>query len=304
MSAPLARREADFVTVRDVIDWAAAAGVQKLRLYGGEPSLYPEFAGLLAEAREAGLRVYMASNLVASGEAVAAIGPDVVDCVAAHVRSPSVAGAQAEVFKANALRIQQAGVEVLLRYNLADEDWSFLRDLAGLLQVDRVSFAPVVPHYESVVPEREKWLADVRLACRFTEYLASHGLRPVLAKPLPLCCVEEMGLLRWDVFDGVCTAYRDDFTFNVLVHPDRRIALCDADHESDRPLLDEFASWDDLQRYVGPRVRAWMRRPLWPECSQCYYGARALCQGACLAAKPCDGSGADRCITEADEGGV
>jgi hypothetical protein len=299
MSAPQARQEADFTTVRKVIDWASRAGVRRLRLYGGEPSLYPEFAGLLSEAREAGLRVYMASNLVASGEAVAAIGPDVVDCVAAHTRSPSVAGAQGEVFKANALRIRRAGVEVLLRYNLADEDWGFLRDLAGLLEVDRVSFAPVVTRYESVVPGREKWLADVGLTCRFTEYLASHGLRAVLAKPLPLCCVEQMGLPRWEVFDGACTAYRDGYTFNVLVRPDRKIALCDADHGADRPSLDEFASWDDLQRYVGPRVHAWMRRPLWPECSQCYYGARALCQGACLAAKPCDGSGADSCTTEA-----
>ncbi|MBN1505284.1 MAG: radical SAM protein [Sedimentisphaerales bacterium] len=304
MSAPLMRQEADFATVRKVIDWASRAGVQKLRLYGGEPCLYPEFARLLSEAREAGLRVYMASNLVASEEAVSAVGPDVVDCVAAHTRSPSVAGSQGEVFKANALRIRRTGVEVLPRYNLVDEDWSFLRDIAGLLQVDRVSFAPVVTRCESVIPGREKWLADVRLACRFMEYLSRHGLRPVLAKPLPLCCVEQMELSRWDVFDGVCTAYRDGFTFNVLVHPDTKIGLCDADHGPDRPSLDEFTSWDDLQSYVAPRMRAWLRGPLWPECSQCYYGARALCQGACLAAKPFHYSGADVCSTEAGRGGT
>ena len=303
MSAPLARQEADFATVRKVIDWACGAGVRKLRLYGGEPCLYPDFAGLLSEARETGLRVYMASNLVASKEAVAAIGPDVVDCVAAHARSPGAAGQQSEVFRDNVLRVRRAGVEVLLRYNLVDEDWSFLRDLAGLLQVDKVSFAPIVTRCTSVVPGRETWLADVRLAFRFTEYLAGNGLRPVLAKPLPLCCVEEMEPPRWDVFDGVCSAYRDGFTFNVLVHPDRKVALCDADHDPDRPSLEEFASWDDLQSYVAPRMRAWMRRPLWPECSQCYYGARALCQGACLAAKPFHYSGADVCVTQAGGGG-
>ena len=246
----------------------------------------------------------MASNLVASEEAIDAIHPDVVDCVMAHVRSPVVAREKSKIFRDNAMRVRRAEVEVVPRYNLVDEDWGFLLEFARSLEVDRIAFAPIVTPHERPISGHNKWVEDAHLACRFIRYLRDNGFRPVLSRPLPFCCVEEATERpSWDVFAGTCKAYQDGFTFNVLVHPDMKVTLCDADHEINRPVLEEFTSWEDLQNYVSPRMRAWLKKPLWPRCSRCYYRTRALCQGACLAAKPLHHSKADTHWTEIEKGG-
>ncbi len=48
----------------DVLDQAVAAGVVRVQLIGGEPTLHPEFAAILSRAVGLGLRVEVFSNLV------------------------------------------------------------------------------------------------------------------------------------------------------------------------------------------------------------------------------------------------
>lgn len=49
---------------RSVVDQAAALGVDRVQLIGGEPTLHPDFAELLCYALDAGRRVEVFSNLV------------------------------------------------------------------------------------------------------------------------------------------------------------------------------------------------------------------------------------------------
>jgi hypothetical protein len=286
MSAGIAPQEASLETARGVVRWAARAGVRKLGLQGGEPTFYSGFSQFLQLAREAGLKLYMPSNLVASEEVMASVRPDLFERVFAHVRPPATAGETGAVFHRNLLRLRDAGIDVVLRYNLADEDWGFVTDLAREIKSEEIAFSIAVEQDAGTRKSPDQWLADARLAARFCHHLLHEGIRPVLSRPLPLCHIEALGETHvWNVFRGNCGACRDGCAHNVVIWPDATVVLCPSDRSPDGRRLDEFSGWADLQAHVGPRMRAWLDQPLWPECSDCYYRARRLCQGACLLAK-------------------
>jgi len=302
MSAGIEQREADSETARRVVSWAARAGARKLCLFGGEPTFYSGFNHFLSLAREAGLTLYMPSNLVTPEEVIASVRPDLFECVIAHLRSPAATGAHAERFRRNALRLRDAGVKVVLRYNVADEDWGFLLDLAKEIDTDKVAFSVPVERSGGTTRNRGQWLADARLAMRFSRRMLDANIKLVLSRPLPLCCMEDLGgTPAWDVFAGSCGANHDGYARAAMIWPDATVVLCPGDHASDRPSLDRFGGWEDLQAYVGPRMRAWLDQPLWPECAGCYFRARGLCQGACLMAKERADAGSGTCRSSSTE---
>jgi cyclic pyranopterin phosphate synthase len=60
-------------TVREVLDDAAAAGVRKIRFYGGEPLLHPDLPAMIAHACGLGLEPYITSNGTHLGRRVQAL---------------------------------------------------------------------------------------------------------------------------------------------------------------------------------------------------------------------------------------
>ncbi|MFB0564756.1 MAG: radical SAM protein [Candidatus Aminicenantaceae bacterium] len=287
MSTGLPQKDADIEDIRWLISWASRMGVRRLSLYGGEPTYYPGFVNLLSEIQKAGLKVYFPSNLIASKEAINAVKPDLVEKVFVHIPSSRAQHVKIKTLKENALRLRNAGVEILIRYNLMEEDWSFILEYACFLNLDKISFAPVVEHHAALSWDRNKWLQYAGLSDRFARFILDNGLKPVLAKPQPLCCVEEVSNLPlWNVFSGNCAVHLDDYTFCIMIRPDLKVGLCCADHVEERPSLRKFTSWKNLQSYAKPLTSAWQESPLWQTCRDCYYRVRALCQGACLFAKP------------------
>ncbi|OGV46255.1 MAG: hypothetical protein A2X46_18425 [Lentisphaerae bacterium GWF2_57_35] len=285
ISASMPRDEAGWEDIRRLIHWCRQNDVRRLHLFGGEPTFHPNFTALLQEAEQAGLEVYFPSNLVMSPANLAFIQPPVVRTVTAHVRSPD-STRTGDTFWQTADTLQQKGVAVRVRYNLKNEDWSFLVDGLKRLNSRKLIFAGIEFPGCGTQRSEVEWLDHVACARRFVDYMLERNIKPVLAKPLPQCLVEQVGgAIPWDVFRGHCEVHQNRYMRNVHVRPDFKIALCNGDMNPARPSLWQFPDWAALQDYVEPRLRAWQKQPLWPKCRSCYYEFRGLCQGACLIAK-------------------
>lgn len=286
LSSKMPKKEVSLENVHLFLKWSRAAGVKRIRLYGGEPTYYAYFQELVSLVRESELKLYFASNLIFSKKKIAAIDPKTVELITAHIRSPSIAGKLQEKFWENARLLRERHIKLMFRYNIMNEDWHFITKRLQQLDVNEISFADVVEPEERVDLNDEKWLERIKLSGRFVNYMLQNNIKPILAKPLPLCLIDRAGFSDlWHVFIGHCGVHRVEYTWNTLIRPDMTLALCDGDFMQNRPFLWEFKNWESLAEYIAPRMKAWQEALLSPICENCYFKFRALCQGVCLAMK-------------------
>ena len=119
---------------------------------------------------------------------------------------------------------------------------------------------------------------------RLAQAAAGLGVRPVVAKPIPLCMFSREEFLRLTAvatLENVCDVSQNQYTNNILVNPDLSLFPCMALPLTDAKLspglsLDQFAQRS--RRAVEPLQQA----PMLDECAGCQMFYMQLCQPACL----------------------
>lgn len=279
--------DADDDLVNYILTWAQKENVRRLRLYGGEPTVFGGLRYILNRCKDAGIGVYFASNCIIPGSVMNSLESDDVELIFAHVRGPGGKHSDMyDLFWKNVNTLGKKKIRVILRYNLEDEDWNYIFDNAEGNVCETVSFAPAVSYGTLGSISDEEWKARIELIEKFYDFASLRGFKAVLARPQPMCYSEQYSSsARWDLFSGTCSAYLNDYTFNVLVWPDGKIALCDGALRPTDYDIRRFGGWSEYSSFVESGMRKWLDAAAFGKCGSCYYKKRALCQGSCLAAR-------------------
>lgn len=286
LSDEMHKEEADFEDIKKVLLWASESAVKQIRFYGGEPTVYPYFEELMSEIVKRGFRVSFPTNLMTTGKELEAMHAESIDVVICHIRSLKETDNDYDLFLKNARRLKEKNVRFVLRYNLFNENWEFLLNAIKTLSCKELWFASIVTPDSAKTSTREQWSQVVSLVARFSQYLLDHHVKPILAKPVPLCAVADNDFkYLWSLFRGHCNSYKRNHTYNTIVRPDMTVGLCDGDFCKHRPSLWSFENWDAMEVYVSSKMHSWQTDALWSICKNCYYNFRGLCQGGCLAVK-------------------
>lgn len=157
--------------VRELLTDARAAGVESVRLYGGEPLLHPDLPKMVAHAQALGLRAYVTTNALLLGEKIDelfAVGLRDVTIgfygVGAHYDayvqrqnrfaklSESLATVRARYGSAVSLRLNWLLMRPSCSVEAVREAWAFARQFQAPLQVDLIHYS--LPYFTEG-PERE-----------------------------------------------------------------------------------------------------------------------------------------------------
>jgi len=287
---------------RRLLDWAVAMGVRIVLFSGGEPTLHPDFVGMLRDLRARGLRTYFATNGLYGPVVRETIDPGAVVELSVHVREPAdrdVPDDYLERLDANLRQLHLRGVPYDFRYNLArpEQDLDSLFALVGAQAPRSVRFSIAIRGKRGT----NRYPRDHRLGVftiRLREIIRrcrDAGIPARFAKPYPVCLFgEETGLtlLREGLLKPVCSIVDDDCTRNVTVEPDLRYSPCYGMQPGDSGPITEVNSWDELADPMRATMSALIAKPTFDDCPACYLYQRALCQGVCLVNKMADAAAA------------
>jgi len=205
-----------------------------------------------------------------------------------------------ERLEQNICSAREKGIPLIFRYVLhttAAPPWQRYLDLAARHHPSMLSCSPAFPG-----PHRQDMSRDVHALIHSKNNLLilirtaiSLGIRPLVAKPVPLCMFSQeelLNVLATATFTNVCDISQNEYTNNTLVNPDLSLYPCMA-----LPLtgasLATMPSLDDFGALARRAVVPLQQRPMLPECEKCQLYHLRLCQAACLSfVTPATGDGA------------
>lgn len=285
LSRPIAREH--FLRA---LEWASRTGVSRVPVTGGEPTLHPEFPGFLAELRRRNLTTCFSTNGCVPTAIFDGLAADAVEAITFHILDDEdYAGPDTERLEQNLACVKAKGIPLILRYVLdaaRPGPPPRLLELAARFRPVMLTFSPVFPgphrpdmdrNVCALFREKDRILALARA-------VAGLGIRPVLAKPVPLCMFpreEFLELAAIATLQNVCDVSQNEYTNNLLANPDLSLYPCMA-----LPLtqarMETTPSLEHFGRQARSVVEPLLQLPMLEECSECQLFHRRLCQPACL----------------------
>ncbi|MFH0781127.1 MAG: radical SAM protein [Pseudomonadota bacterium] len=274
------------------LDWAQENKVKIVTLCGGEPTIYPHFVQLLGELQHRGLTTYFATNLLGHHETILRLKPSLVHALIVHVSHRYVyTSDQWTLLKKNIKAVQKNCVPVGLRINIfaTDHNWDHLFELVEEFKLEEIQLAFAFPNGSNNnkhvhIDDIEKLIPDL---VSLLGECDKRSLRTVFSKPIPLCLLPEplgQKLLKQLDKTPSCSVYVDDFTHNMGITPDGRIAPCLGLLDISKP-HSEFSSWQEIKEFNRERILPLLTTPLYKRCETCFLYDRGICQGLCLGHK-------------------
>ncbi len=265
------------------LDLLDRSGIDEARLLGGEPTLHPEFAELVARARARGKRIVVFTNGLMPESALASLEalPAEACTVLVNAGEPGDPG-----YARRRLALRRLGARALPGYNIdrPDAELGFLLDLAaetGCRPVLRLGMAQpclsgrnrhIHPKQYRVVAQRIAGLAAGAMA---------QGVRLELDCGFVRCMFtdEEVAMLEGAGADvgWRCNPILDVDTAGRVIHCYPLSGL------GSLPLV-PAGNAAGLRRAFEVRTRPYRRAGVYPECSTCPFKASGECTGGCLAA--------------------
>jgi hypothetical protein len=272
------------------LDWARRAGVSRVPVTGGEPTLHPEFPSMMSELRARRLTTCFSTNGCGPRAAFDCLSSDLVETITFHILDDDeYTPEDVERLDGNICSAKEKGIPLIFRYVLhtaATPPWQRYLDLAARHRPAMLSCSPAFPG-----PHRRDMSRDVRALCQNKSNLLTlirtaieWGIRPLIAKPIPLCMFsreELLEVLATTTVTNVCDISQNEYTNNTLVNPDLSLYPCMA-----LPLtgasLATTPSLDDFGALARRTVVPLQQTPMLPECEECQLHQLRLCQAACL----------------------
>lgn len=282
--------EPDQSRVKALLDWLSRQGIRRIGLSGGEPTLSPLFPYITEESRKKAMSLYMASNAMFSEKTCDLIVERKVSSVTLHLTVETIESPEKQkVFFRNARALVGAGINVALRCNLTRLDFepAIFADHAHKTGITDVRVAVPTPNAqhgnEYIEPESLREFGDqiARLQARCDDY----SIQLHLAKPFPLCLLPEKtarSFLRNGSAAINCPMHQNDYSNNIVIHPDFSFIPCLGLSLKQHQPITEFASLRKAAQTFTERVIPLIKIPLFKHCPECPLWKGSRCIGACL----------------------
>ncbi|MFP4475868.1 MAG: radical SAM protein [Desulfatibacillaceae bacterium] len=282
-AAPVLGRGAPLHMDAPTVDRALAfvgAAQKEVRFLGGEPTLHPDFSGVLDKALARGLAVTVFTNGNIPAPALERLcdAPESV-LVLVNTTAHPAAGNLAEV-------LARLGSRAMAGANIADR----ASDPGGLLElVDRFGLARTVRlglahpvaggHNRYLHPREYREIGD--MVAGFAVRARERGVAVDLDCGFVPCMFGEEGLEALGM-SAADVGMRCNPLPDVL--PDGSVAPCYALAPRDRLPMDGLPDADRARSLFASRLAGLRRVGIYPECGACRYRERGECAGGCLGA--------------------
>jgi hypothetical protein len=285
MPRPISRP--DFVRA---VEWGCRAGVSRIPVTGGEPTLHPEFAELMSELRARQLTTCFSTNGCGPRAAFECLSPELVETITFHILDDGeYTPRERALLEENIRCVKDKGIPLIFRYVLhtaGAPPWQAFLALSERYRPVLVSCSPAFPG-----PYRREMSREVRALFQSKDNLLllvrtvlRSGLRPIIAKPIPLCMFlreEWLHLAATTTLTNVCDVFQNGYANDTLINPDLTLYPCMAlpltgARQDSTPSLEHFG--ECARRAVEPLQRTAMLA----ECPNCQLFRLRLCQPACL----------------------
>ncbi len=272
------------------LEWSCRAGVSRVPVAGGEPTLHPEFPGFMSELRARGLTTCFSTNGGGPRAAFECLSRGLVETITFHILDDGdYSPRERTLLEENIRCVRDKGIPLIFRYVLhttSKPPWQTFLDLTDRYRPGMVSCSPVFPgpcrremshQVRSLFDSKGNLLGLVDVAVRA-------GLRPIIAKPIPLCMFgreEWLRLTATATLTNVCDISQNGYANDTLINPDLTLYPCMAlpltgARLNTTPSLEHFGAC--ARRAVEPLQCT----PMLEECPNCQLFRLRICQPACL----------------------
>lgn len=272
------------------VDWACRSGAVRIPVTGGEPTLHPNFVQMMAELRTRRVTTCFSTNGCGPSSSFECLDRDLAESITFHILDDGeYTSEDRERLERNIQCVSDKGIPMTFRYVLVTAEtppWRTFFDLAARYHPAFLSCSPAFPG-----PLREDVSRSIRamFECKanllaYLRMASDLGIRPIIAKPVPLCMFSRDELL--DVcaratVTNVCDISENCHANNTLINPDLTLYPCMA-----LPLgeatLDDTPGLDAFGARARSAVAPLQEAPMLPECRDCGLYHLKLCQAACL----------------------
>ena len=282
--------EPDRTQVDIFLDWLNRQGIKRLGLSGGEPTLSPLFPYIAESTEQRGMSLYMASNAMFSEKICALIIARKVASITLHLTNETISSPErSDVFIRNGKALVVGGINVALRCNLTQKEfdptiYAEYAHKAGIQEVRVAVPTPNAQHVNEYI-EPETLQDFAHQLSLLHERCDSLGIHLNLAKPFPLCLLPEP-TARYFLGNGSaainCPMHQNDFSNNIVVHPDFSFIPCLGLSLKQHQPITEFPNLQKATQTFTEMIIPLIKKPLFQHCPECPLWKGSRCIGACL----------------------
>ena len=273
-----------------ICTWMDGKGFEFVSLFGGEPTIHPDFLYFVGELNNRGYRVYFATNGLYDNRVAERLKDhDIVKATFNIPAARDIDRKRIEKLKSN-LRLFPEKAQVSFRLTLAEtnSDFELLHELLEEFTPSSISFALAFPadNQTNDFVKCEEISSYVPGIMHLIELAREKGIVAALVKPVPFCRLteeESLALIMGTSLLNSCDIHQDGFTqLTTLSHtghfyPCISLAKYRSLHLDANPALADIG---DYNRGVVEQLR---QKPILADCADCNLYASRICQGFCYA---------------------
>jgi MoaA/NifB/PqqE/SkfB family radical SAM enzyme len=275
-------------TLERILAWMEGKDFKQVSLFGGEPTIHPDFIGYIKRLNALGYRVYFASNGLYSEDVMNGLNDtDVLKVTFNIPGSKDYSSDKLRLLTEN-LRRFPSHIKKTFRITLSDnnKDFTILRQLVGEFRPDALSFALAFPSasLSNKFVDKGKISGFVRYIFDLIKIAEENDLYSALVKPIPLCEFTEKQLM--DMLSGinlfnVCDIHQDNYRQLMTISHTGTFYPCIALSNYSKIHIDSDPTLKDIAHYNALIVQRLLIRPVIKKCPDCNLFRSHMCQGFC-----------------------
>ncbi|MGM0582876.1 MAG: hypothetical protein ACQETL_19525, partial [Bacteroidota bacterium] len=239
-----------------------------------------------------GLTTYFASNLTKDISHVNENSIGVIQKVHFHLTNETIlSNVMYDTVCKNVRFLQSKSIEVDLRCNIdnLDFDYSQYFEIAKSLSIYRLVIALTFPSDDetNTYIKSDSFQSYSDLLMEIIQCAQKQQIKITFAKPIPPCIFPDNyqdSFLNNDELFPICSCFQDNYSFNMCITPDLKMAPCMGLTKYRKEFLFEY-TWNDITKYCEKHIKPLLNKQLFTHCDSCFLFDRKLCQGSCLSHK-------------------
>jgi MoaA/NifB/PqqE/SkfB family radical SAM enzyme len=273
-----------------ILRWMDGKNLKRVSLFGGEPTIHPDFINYIRKLNSLGYQVYFATNVLYNKDVAEGLrNTDVLSMTLSIPGDNECSEKRRAIIRKNISKIP-LNVKKIFRITFSKENrgTGFLKELIEEFDAEALSMALSFPSpgYDNSFIAESEFSNFTRDIIELIEFAKKMGTYCALAKPVPLCTFERDDLMSilygFDSFSP-CTIHQNDFlnlttiTHTGLFYPCIALPECKSIDIRNNPDLDEISI------YNRSIIESLNKNPVLNKCAGCNLFKPGLCQGFCYA---------------------